>query len=57
MINITTGSNNVVIGNNNATNAYVKVAWTVTSDARDKTCILCSSSWIMFCKSIKSSFF
>jgi hypothetical protein len=36
MINITTGSNNVVIGNDAVTNAYVKVAWTVTSDARDK---------------------
>jgi trimeric autotransporter adhesin len=35
---ITTGSNNVVIGNNSVTDALVKVAWTVTSDARDKTC-------------------
>jgi hypothetical protein len=36
---ITTGSNNVVIGNNDVTNALIKVAFTVTSDARDKTCI------------------
>jgi hypothetical protein len=36
---ITTGSNNVVIGNNSVTNALIKVAFTVTSDARDKTCI------------------
>ena len=35
---ITTGSNNVVIGNDSVTDALVKVAWTVTSDARDKTC-------------------
>ena len=27
----------VIIGHNNITNAYVKVAWTVTSDLRDKT--------------------
>jgi hypothetical protein len=34
---ITTGSNRIVLGNNSVTNAYIKVAWTVTSDARDKT--------------------
>jgi trimeric autotransporter adhesin len=33
---LNTADNRVVIGNNNITNAYVKVAWTVTSDARDK---------------------
>jgi hypothetical protein len=38
--NITTQSNYVVMGNNNTTNANIKVAWTVTSDARDKTNIL-----------------
>ena len=37
--NITTGSNNVVIGNDSVTDALIKVAFTVTSDARDKTCI------------------
>ena len=26
-----------LIGNNNITNAYVKVSWTITSDQRDKT--------------------
>lgn len=36
-LNITTESNRVVIGNNDITNAYIKVAWTVTSDQRDKT--------------------
>ena len=35
--NLTTQSNYVVIGNNATTNANIKVAWTVTSDARDKT--------------------
>jgi hypothetical protein len=34
---ITTGSDRIVLGDNAITNAYIKVAWTVTSDARDKT--------------------
>jgi trimeric autotransporter adhesin len=34
---LTTQSNRVLIGASTTTNAYVKVAWTVTSDARDKT--------------------
>ena len=34
---LTTQSNYVVIGNNTTANANIKVAWTVTSDARDKT--------------------
>ena len=29
--------NRVIIGNNDVTNAYINVAWTVTSDVRDKT--------------------
>jgi hypothetical protein len=36
--NITTESNQVVIGNNSTTNAFIKVAWTTGSDARDKIC-------------------
>lgn len=35
--NITTQNNYIVLGNNRTTNANIKVAWTVTSDARDKT--------------------
>jgi len=35
--NVTNEDNRVVIGHNTITNAYVKVAWTVTSDQRDKT--------------------
>jgi len=34
---IATGSNRVVLGDNSISNAYIKVDWTVTSDARDKT--------------------
>jgi hypothetical protein len=34
--NITTENNRVVMGSSNVTNAYVKVPWTSTSDARDK---------------------
>ena len=34
---ISTGSNEVVIGNNNITEAHIKVDWTVSSDERDKT--------------------
>ena len=34
---LTTESNRLVLGDNNITNSYVKVDWTVTSDRRDKT--------------------
>ena len=34
--NITTQNNRVVIGHTSTTNAYIQVAWTVNSDARDK---------------------
>ena len=34
---LTTESNRIVIGYSNTTNAYIQVAWTVVSDARDKT--------------------
>jgi hypothetical protein len=34
--NISTASNYVIIGNQNITNANIRVAWTVTSDIRDK---------------------
>jgi hypothetical protein len=35
--NITTEDNRVSVGSTSTTNAYVQVAWTVVSDARDKT--------------------
>jgi trimeric autotransporter adhesin len=34
--NITTGSNNIVLGNNASATAHIKIDWTVTSDLRDK---------------------
>ena len=34
---VITQSNRIVMGNNNHTDAYIRIAWTVTSDARDKT--------------------
>jgi len=34
---ITTQSHRIVLGDNNISNAYIRVAWTVTSDLRDKT--------------------
>jgi hypothetical protein len=37
VFNCTTQSNRVVVGDNAVTNAYIKVAFTATSDARDKT--------------------
>ena len=37
VFNLTNQSNRVVVGDANVTHAYILVAWTVTSDARDKT--------------------
>jgi len=34
--NVTTENNRLVLGHTSITNAYVQVAWTVTSDERDK---------------------
>ena len=34
--NIVTSSNQIALGNNSVTTAYIKVDWTVTSDRRDK---------------------
>jgi len=39
IVNLTTQCNRIVMGNNEHTCAQIKIAWTVTSDARDKTCI------------------
>ena len=35
-LSITTQDNRIVMGDNNITNAYIAVSWTVTSDERDK---------------------
>ena len=37
IFNLTTENDRLIMGHHNITNAYVKVAWTVTSDARDKS--------------------
>ena len=37
VFNVTTEDNRIVMGHTAITNAYVQVAWTVVSDARDKT--------------------
>jgi trimeric autotransporter adhesin len=37
IFNLTTEDDRIIMGHHNITNAYVKVAWTVTSDARDKS--------------------
>jgi hypothetical protein len=37
VFNVTTENNRFVAGSTSVTNAYVQVAWTVVSDARDKT--------------------
>jgi hypothetical protein len=34
---VTTQSNQIIMGNNSHTNAYIRVGWFVTSDERDKT--------------------
>jgi hypothetical protein len=38
IVNITTESNRIVMGNDAHTCAQIKIAWTATSDCRDKTC-------------------
>jgi hypothetical protein len=38
IVNITTESNRIVMGNDDHTCAQIKIAWTATSDCRDKTC-------------------
>jgi hypothetical protein len=49
---VTTRTNRIVMGNNSHTNAYITIAWTVTSDARDKTSIESCPAWINFCKQL-----
>jgi trimeric autotransporter adhesin len=56
MIVLTTESNRGVFGNTDITNAYVKVAWTVTSDCRDKMNISSVPHGLCFVNQIKSCF-
>jgi hypothetical protein len=51
--NLTTHTDRIVLGDNNITNAYVKVAWTVTSDARDKTDIVDSRYGLNFVNALR----
>jgi trimeric autotransporter adhesin len=56
--NISSASNNIVIGNTSHTCARIKIAWTVTSDARDKTCIDAVPHGLCFVKQLNPiSFF
>jgi hypothetical protein len=50
---LTTGSNVICLGDNSITNAFVKVAWTVTSDARDKADITDSTYGLSFVQGLK----
>ena len=52
IFNVTSESNRGVFGHNSITNAYVKVAWTVTSDARDKTSIESVTHGLSFVKQL-----
>jgi hypothetical protein len=55
--NVTTASNRIVIGNNSHTNAFIKVAFTVVSDARDKTDIVPLTSGLDFVKNLQPKAF
>jgi len=53
IFSVATESGRTVMGNNNCTNAYIKVAWTVTSDARDKTDITPATYGLDFVNKLK----
>ena len=55
MLNITSDSNYLCVGNNATSNAIVKVSWTVGSDERDKTDIatLPSSAGLSFVNALR----
>lgn len=53
VFNVTTESDRVVMGHAAVTNAYVKVAWTVTSDQRDKTNITNLDKGLDFVKKLQ----
>ena len=52
LIEIDTESNRIVLGNNSTTNAYIQVAWTVSSDARDKTDVVAIPSSLSFLEAL-----
>jgi len=54
---ITTGSNQICIGNNSHTDAFIKIAFTVTSDERDKTDIQDITTGLDFVNQLKPKSF
>jgi trimeric autotransporter adhesin len=53
IFSVTSESDRIVMGHNFITNAYIKVAWTVTSDARDKTDIAPTTYGLNFVNKLK----
>jgi hypothetical protein len=54
---VTTGSNRIVVGNNSHTVASIKVAWTVTSDQRDKTAFAAIPHGLAFVNALQPTAF
>lgn len=57
LFNVTTQNNRILMGNGSATNAYIQVAWTVVSDARDKTNLSTIPHGLDFVKQLKPTAF
>jgi len=53
VFNVTTQNDRIVMGSTAVTNAYVNVAWTVVSDARDKTDVVPISYGLSFVTKLK----
>jgi trimeric autotransporter adhesin len=53
VFNVTTEDNRIVMGHTAVTNAYIQVAWTVVSDARDKTNFKAIPHGLDFVKQLK----
>jgi hypothetical protein len=53
IVNITTESNRIVMGNDDHTCAQIKIAWTATSDCRDKTCFAPIAIGLDFVRALK----
>ena len=53
IFSLTTESNRILIGYNGVTNAYVQVAWTVVSDARDKTDVVDAPYGLSFVQELR----
>jgi hypothetical protein len=53
IVNITTESNRIVMGNDLHTCAQIKIAWTTTSDCRDKLCFAPIAHGLDFVRALK----